>query len=625
MSGILGVIRFDGEPVVSDELQRMANKMAYRGPDGWDYWTDGLCGLGQGMLCSTPESVSEQLPWQDPASGLVITADARIDNRKELISSLGVDNSYTDSQLILYAYRRWGEACVQYLLGDFAFAIWDGAKLFLARDHLGCRPLYYASDARECVFASSDRPVAEACVRPLSYNYWRLVSTPHERLAIPSATESFFDNVFKLPPASVATWVAGHLTISCYWKPQPKGVVRENDGETIEALEEVLTRAVARRMRSHRPVGSMLSGGLDSSLIVALARNLPSGSGSHLLPVFSGYSDDELCVESTSIRAVASQGRVDCQRLRATDVEAWNVRLDQALKNIEHPADSYMVLPLLMALMAKESGCGALLDGVDGDMVMSLPANYPAYFLKEKRWKLALQEFHALSENYYQGKRSTARLLGSGALHYLMPERFRGWLRTRSSISAARELLANSVYRQGGVVAKGVLRRAEAAAEVWAEDARDSLDEACIQRMESHQLRCGIECYERLGSYCGIELRHPYADKELIEFSLALPWRLKSQGGWSKYGLRLLAQKHLPMDVAWRRGWEHLGWNFNMARFGLMDSKLRGLAEQEIVCSQYLDKTLWQSKMEQWLLSRDEGLVDSVFGVYNLGEWMHVE
>ena len=140
MSGILGIINLDRQPVDQLDLDRMLQVLAHRGPDGKRIWADGSVGLGQLMLCTTPESVTEQLPWKDPQSGLCITADARIDNRSELSVALSLETSIAkqspDSQLILKAFGKWGENCVDHLLGDFAFAIWDSSNryLFCARD-----------------------------------------------------------------------------------------------------------------------------------------------------------------------------------------------------------------------------------------------------------------------------------------------------------------------------------------------------------------------------------------------------------------------------------------------------------------------------------------------------------
>lgn len=147
MSGIIGIFRRDGRDVDPADIKKMNDKIAHRGPDGSRVWCEGPVAFGHQMLHTTQESLHEILPFEDEESGLVITADARIDNRKDLAPQLGIeDNEHvSDSYFILKAYEKWGEKCPEELLGDFAFAIWDKNKeqLFCARDHMGVKPFYY--------------------------------------------------------------------------------------------------------------------------------------------------------------------------------------------------------------------------------------------------------------------------------------------------------------------------------------------------------------------------------------------------------------------------------------------------------------------------------------------------
>ncbi|MEO0970581.1 MAG: asparagine synthetase B, partial [Cyanobacteria bacterium J06639_18] len=175
MSGIAGIKYLDNSLLHRADLVLMLDTLAHRGPDGADIWVDGNIGLGHRMLWTTPESLIEKQPLVDRVRNLAIAADARIDNREELISQLSLDNSpsdrplnqninqnnsclktVTDSQLILEAYKKWGEDCLEYLVGDFAFAIWDGCKqtLFCARDHFGVKPFYYYQSDQVFIFAS---------------------------------------------------------------------------------------------------------------------------------------------------------------------------------------------------------------------------------------------------------------------------------------------------------------------------------------------------------------------------------------------------------------------------------------------------------------------------------------
>src|SRR5438552_13183588 len=160
MSGIVGIVNFEGAPVDRALLRRMTDFMTFRGPDEQRIWVDGNVGFGHTLLRTTFESEHEHQPFT--LDGRVwIVADARVDAQADLIAKLAsrgeeVERGVPDVELLLRAYLAWGEDCVDHLLGDFAFAIWDGPKrrLFCARDHLGVKPFFYAASS-SCVILSN--------------------------------------------------------------------------------------------------------------------------------------------------------------------------------------------------------------------------------------------------------------------------------------------------------------------------------------------------------------------------------------------------------------------------------------------------------------------------------------
>lgn len=164
MSGICGIVSLSGEPLRPESLGPAIARLRRRGPDGVDIWQSEEVALGHTLLATTPEALVEKLPLRHPETGCVITADARIDNRDELFTLLGLTQPgriIGDGELILRAYLRWGEACPEHLLGDFAFAIWDPRcrALFCARDHTGMRQLIY-THREHGVFAFATEPRA---------------------------------------------------------------------------------------------------------------------------------------------------------------------------------------------------------------------------------------------------------------------------------------------------------------------------------------------------------------------------------------------------------------------------------------------------------------------------------
>ncbi len=277
MSGIVGLYYLDSQLAQPEVLRRMLEAVAHRGSDGADIWYKDSVGLGHRLLWTTRESLLENMPEASEDDNFVITADARIDNRDELINLLELNNpdKITDSQIILAAYQKWGDDCPDKLLGDFAFAIWNQKqqKLFCARDHFGVKPFYYYSSESVFAFASEIKAIFALSEIPRIINEERIgdyLIGNFEDLTITS-----YKNVFRLPPASRMTVSPESINVESYWSLDPSKETRfSSDEEYAAKFLEIFTEAVRCRLRSFSNVGSMLSGGLDSSSITCLARKL---------------------------------------------------------------------------------------------------------------------------------------------------------------------------------------------------------------------------------------------------------------------------------------------------------------------------------------------------------------
>lgn len=260
----------------------MAACLAHRGTDGMGLWCEGPVGLGHRMRWTTPESLHETLPFSRPSEKRAITADARLDNRDELSASLNVsDRAVSDSTLILLAYDRWGDACPERLLGDFAFVIWDGRReaLLCARDPMGVKPLYYHHQPnRLFAFASEIKALLCLAEIPRRLNEQRVADYLVPILEDMEAT--FFRDIVRLPPGHRLLLDSRGLALQRYWSLDPAREVRlDSDEAYAEAFRTLFTDAVRARLRSAYPVGSLLSGGLDSSSITCAARSLIATNG----------------------------------------------------------------------------------------------------------------------------------------------------------------------------------------------------------------------------------------------------------------------------------------------------------------------------------------------------------
>jgi asparagine synthase (glutamine-hydrolysing) len=282
MSGIVGIVNLDSRSIDRGLLEDMTNFLAYRGPDEKDIWMDSCVGFGHTMLRTTVESEYEHQPFSLDGRAW-ITADARIDARDDLIQELKAEGRVavkqaTDVELILYAYHVWGNECIQHLLGDFVFAIWDTnqQQLFCARDHFGVKPFYYAKVGKGLIFSNtldclrihpdiSDELNDSAIADFLLFGY-------NNQLG-----QSTFADIQKLPPAHVLTWFPGEEpTCRRYWSlPIGKQIRFRRSGDYIDKFLELLKNAVGDRLRINR-VGVLMSGGLDSSSVAATAYGLLS-------------------------------------------------------------------------------------------------------------------------------------------------------------------------------------------------------------------------------------------------------------------------------------------------------------------------------------------------------------
>jgi len=266
-------------------LQSLVDFLAYRGPDGRESWMEGSVGLGHAMLRTTRESLGENQPASIEGRFWIV-ADARLDSREELAGELQrsgrvVRPNAPDSELLLHAYAAWGTPCVEHLRGDFSFAIWDARnkQLFCARDHFGIKPFYYTQKGDLFVFSNTlncvrlhteisgelnDAAIGDFLLFGLNYD---------------NAATTFRD-IQRLPPAHTITVSQNGLQIRRYWTPPTDGRIRYRDpAEYVEHFQSILETAVADRLRTER-VGILLSGGLDSSSVAAVATELARKSSS---------------------------------------------------------------------------------------------------------------------------------------------------------------------------------------------------------------------------------------------------------------------------------------------------------------------------------------------------------
>ena len=279
MSGIFGIFNRNGNSVEKKIADDMLNSMLSWDPDEHDLWIEDSVSLGHAMLWNTPESKYEHFPLQKNA--YVLTMDARIDNRKELVNELDLPDcpmeEIGDSEFILAAYKKWGEDCPKHLLGDFAFAIWDEKEeqLFCVRDHMGIKPFFYFQSDELFVFSNDisvllKHPEISKDLDDLTVAYFVKDQGTYSKY------DTYFDKIKKLPPASRMIVSKKKVYKNCYWCIEDSPQIRyKTFDEYVKRLKELFNNAVEVRMRTDYTMASHLSGGIDSSPIaVQVARKL---------------------------------------------------------------------------------------------------------------------------------------------------------------------------------------------------------------------------------------------------------------------------------------------------------------------------------------------------------------
>ncbi|MBE7383302.1 MAG: lasso peptide isopeptide bond-forming cyclase [Leptolyngbya sp. SIO1E4] len=602
MSGLVGIVSLNHHAARSTDVATMLDTLAHRGPNGVNSWVQGRAGLGHRMLWTTPESLLEVLPLVDHAGELVLTADARIDNREALFEELEFGDrpleKIPDSDFILAAYQKWGTACPEHLLGAFAFAIWDASKhsLFCARDHLGVKPFYYYHQPDQAfVFASEIKAILALPQVPRHLNEGKLGE--YLALMMHDRTLTSYCDVLRLPPAHSLLVVPSGLKLWSYWSLDPDYELKlDSDEAYAEAFRELFTEAVRCRLRSAFPLGSHLSGGLDSSSVTCVARQLMANIPDTYLHTFSNIFDEVAeCDERPYINTVLDQGGLIPHYVHADQfgplsdtAEIWQYE-DEGLLG---PSHSY---PWHLNRATQQAGVRIVLDGLDGDTTVSHGFFRLTELARQRDWLTFCREADRLAKNFNCPPQLVLRRYGYPIL--------REWGRTLKWASLAQAIRV--IYQQFGISRKRMviefglkplispltrLFRPNTAQATLGKVAYPSLVKQSFAKRinldcrvqtgnqiasasstvrEDHwqSLTHGIlpfvlEQLDRCAAAFSLEMRHPFMDKRLIEFCLALPAEQKLNQGWSRMILRRGLAGILPEAVQWRGGKADMTTNF---------------------------------------------------------------
>ena len=547
MSGIVGLFNLDGRPADSRLVGRMLGTIANRGPDASRVWTGGPVGLGHCLLAATPESVGEVQPLVARDEGLSIVFDGRIDNRLALAEEFERERlplaADSDAAFALAAYRRWGADCAAKLLGDFAFAVWDAGhqRLFCARDVMAQKPFYYHHGRDVFLFASE--PQAQVQHPAVSRR-------PNEGMVgeclsvITSETDTLLADVQRLPRAHRIVASPGGFRLDKYWTIDVARTIRYRAvDDYCEHLRELLRTVVGARLRSSTDAGVMLSGGVDSSAILATALELKRGGASATdTAAFSlidpgGVLDEKAFMD----RTVAAVGCVSHQYLpSAFPVEAYRAVTWRRADLASSPNARLMSG---VKAGAQQRGVRVLLSGIGSDEWLGGSFYHCADLFRSLRWVALASYIRSLAPfPEFELPRPALKIM----TWPLLPRAVRKRIKQLIGRDAVPRWVRPDFARRIGLADRLYPLRP---GPVFPTVAQQSTYEESTSGGTVHH----IEDEERSAAEFGLEIRYPYADRRMMEFGLAIPEEMRWRGGTRKLVLREAMRDRLPEEVRLRR------------------------------------------------------------------------
>lgn len=538
MCGIAGIVRWGRAPVFEDEIRGMCTAMVHRGPDEEGvYMGDGVA-LGMRRL-SIIDLDHGQQPICNEDGSVWIVFNGEIYNYRELRRDLQRKGhrfrTASDTETIVHLYEDLGPHCVDALRGMFAFAIWDARqrRLLLARDRIGIKPLYYAERDGELVFASELKPVLQLPHVGRSVS-WEAASHLFTSLATP-ASQSIVAGIRKLEPARIATAAADRpLHIERYWNVEFIPNEGASEDELVEHLRELLVESVTLHQVSDVPVGAFLSGGIDSSAIVATMAPIAS----ERLKTFSiGFAEGGYDELGYARQVAAAFGTDHYELILRPDV----VRIVEDLTwYLDEPFGDTSAIPTYMVSKLASEHVKVVLSGDGGD---ELFAGYDKYLVERRERRLDKVPGAIRGVAGAIGRAMPEGMRGRRFLQHVALDGPRRFLDASTLFAASQlgELFRSDVFEQ-------ISRHDPGAPSLAALEPKGSDWLAAIQHrdLESYLPLDILTKVDRMTMAHSIEARPPLLDHKLVEFAATIPARFRLRGRTTKHLLKRAMRGILP-------------------------------------------------------------------------------
>ena len=551
MCGISGKLHFNlDRPIDPALIARMNGTLTHRGPDAEGIWTHGPIGLSQRRLAIVDLSPTGHQPMSNEDGTVWLTYNGEIYNHPELRPELERRGhryrGSSDTETILHLYEEYGRDCVKHLRGMFALALWDERQqsLLLARDRFGKKPLVYAETADGLVFASElkallqDESVSRELDETALHHYLSFGFIPSPQTA--------FRQIRKLPPAHTLCWQDGKITIERYWSLPFGPKLQLSEEEAAEQTLALLREAVRVRLMSDVPLGAFLSGGIDSSAVVALMAEAMSEP----VKTFSIGFDDESFDETPFARQVAQAFGTDHHEFRVAP-DAVGVLPELVWGYGEPFADSSALPSYYVAKMTRQHVTVAL-NGDGGDELFAGYERYVAESLSSRyealpgwlRTGVLTPIAQALPEP--AGRKNPVRRLKNFVLAQNAPpeRRYLRWLTLMDN--ATKQQLYTPAFAERMATIDSLARLQLPANGAAAPDGLDRLLQTDIATYLPDDLLVKVDITTMLHS---LEGRSPFLDHHLAEFAARLPVHYKLRGRTGKYILRRALAPILPSNI----------------------------------------------------------------------------
>jgi len=539
MCGIVGI--YDQKKGIDKEQVRVATGiLEHRGPDDFDYYFDDNIGLGHRRLSIIDLSKNGRQPMSNETGDIWIVYNGEIYNFMELrkeLEKLGHEfKSKSDTEVVIHAYEQWQESCLQRFNGMFAFAIWDSKnkKLFLARDRSGVKPLYYCLDKGRFIFASEIKAILEFDVErrineKVLYDYFNYL--------ILIGDETLFHGIKTLPPAHYFILQDNKIIARKYWDFNYE-TEQKTEAEWVKMLEKDISESIEKRMISDVPIGAFISGGVDSSAIIAYMKKFTDD-----VKTFCVGSGDEL--ETGNARVIAEKFHTDHHEVMINAYDfADNLR--KMIWHYDMPVSFASSVPLYFVSKLSRGKATVVLTGEGAD---ELFAGYNRYNLMLKSFNLnkitkvlpkgIRESSFGLISNFYSDSRyikNIDMMLNGFNFDYATG--------INAIIGKERDSLLKNIPKEKPYQEKVV--------KIYNEKATDLLNKILYLDFKTYLVELLMK-QDKMSMAASIESRVPFLDYHIIEMAAKIPANLKLNGKIGKYIFKKSLENVLPQETIYQK------------------------------------------------------------------------